>query len=129
MFRLFQHIKQRGLHAGRASLGGEVGQSRNSTSANSSQSAQPAGSARRQALVEANAKREYEVTRDDLPLSCPMPNMTLWNSHPRVYLPIEETGRAMCPYCAAEYFLRPKRAPEATTTERAAREARRDSVS
>ena len=30
----------------------------------------------------------------DLPLACPMPGMYLWNSHPRVYLPIEATGFA-----------------------------------
>jgi uncharacterized Zn-finger protein len=52
-----------------------------------------------------NAARRYLVTRDDLPLHCPMDNMTLWNSHPRVYLPIEETGKAICPYCSAEYVL------------------------
>ncbi len=47
----------------------------------------------------------YDVTRDDLPLSCPMPDMRLWDAHPRVYLPIEKTGHAICPYCSAEYFL------------------------
>jgi len=55
--------------------------------------------------IEACAKRLYEITRIDLPLACPMPDMVLWNAHPRVYLPIEETGRAICPYCAAEYVL------------------------
>jgi uncharacterized Zn-finger protein len=45
------------------------------------------------------------VSREDLPLSCPMPQMYLWNSHPRVYLPIEQTGWAKCPYCGAEYTL------------------------
>jgi uncharacterized Zn-finger protein len=30
----------------------------------------------------------------------------LWNSHPRVYLAIEKTGEAKCPYCGAEYLLR-----------------------
>ena len=44
-------------------------------------------------------------TPSDLPLSCPMPEMYLWNSHPRVYLPIEQTGWAKCPYCGAEYTL------------------------
>jgi uncharacterized Zn-finger protein len=34
-----------------------------------------------------------------------MPEMYLWNSHPRVYLPIEQTGWAKCPYCGAEYIL------------------------
>ncbi|HHQ14666.1 MAG TPA: zinc-finger domain-containing protein [Chromatiales bacterium] len=52
-----------------------------------------------------NARNEYHVTHADLPLSCPMPGMSLWNSHPRVYLPIEETGRAKCPYCGAVYIL------------------------
>jgi uncharacterized Zn-finger protein len=57
-------------------------------------------------LLQANASRIYEVEESDLPLSCPMPDMTLWNSHPRVYLPIEETGSAKCPYCGAEFTLR-----------------------
>ena len=59
-----------------------------------------------QNLIPANAQHLYEVRRRDLPLSCPMPGMYLWNSHPKVYLPIEETGEAMCPYCGAEYRLR-----------------------
>ncbi len=54
----------------------------------------------------ANAQTTYEVRRADLPLSCPMPSMALWNSHPRVYLPIEaEGGRSQCPYCGAIYAL------------------------
>lgn len=57
-------------------------------------------------LLQANASRAYEVEESDLPLSCPMPQMSLWNSHPRVYLAIEETGSAKCPYCGAEFTLR-----------------------
>jgi uncharacterized Zn-finger protein len=53
----------------------------------------------------ANAQNRYRVTRADLPLSCPMPDMSLWNSHPKVYLPIEKTGQAKCPYCGADYSL------------------------
>ena len=53
----------------------------------------------------ANAERRYEVHRADLPLSCPTPAMALWNSHPRVYLPIEATGSAKCPYCGADFVL------------------------
>jgi len=56
--------------------------------------------------IEACTQRFYEVTAKNLPLSCPMPDMNLWDAHPRVYLPIEATGRAICPYCAAEYVLR-----------------------
>lgn len=52
-----------------------------------------------------NTQSRYEVTAADLPLSCPMPSMSLWNSHPRVYLPIEQTGWAKCPYCSAEFVL------------------------
>ena len=57
------------------------------------------------ALESANTQREYEVHRADLPLSCPTAEQKLWNSHPRVYLPIEETGTATCPYCSTSYRL------------------------
>lgn len=56
-------------------------------------------------LENASEAREYEVSRQDLPLSCPTPEQKLWNSHPRVYLPIEETGSASCPYCGSVYRL------------------------
>lgn len=45
------------------------------------------------------------ITHQDLPLSCPLPKHAVWNAHPRVYLPIEKTGTARCPYCSAEYRL------------------------
>jgi uncharacterized Zn-finger protein len=54
----------------------------------------------------ASAKRQYTVTYADLPLCCPMPNMRLWDSHPRVYLPIANTGLEVCPYCGSEYILK-----------------------
>ncbi len=56
--------------------------------------------------TQANAENRYEVTQADLPLHCPLDSMTLWNSHPRVYLPIEKTGKAKCPYCGADYVLK-----------------------
>lgn len=57
-------------------------------------------------LVQANAQTRYHITRADLPLHCPLPGSSLWNSHPRVYLPIEDQGgHARCPYCGAEYLL------------------------
>lgn len=56
-------------------------------------------------LEAANTENIYHVSRADLPLSCPMPDQKLWNSHPRVYLPIEKTGEAICPYCSAQYVL------------------------
>ena len=54
----------------------------------------------------ANTERRYDVTRSELPLSCPTPAMALWNSHPRVYLPIEASGSAICPYCGAHFVLK-----------------------
>ena len=53
-----------------------------------------------------NSKSHYEVTYADLPLHCPTDDMSKWNSHPRVFLPIKETGKAKCPYCGAEYVLK-----------------------
>jgi uncharacterized Zn-finger protein len=58
-----------------------------------------------QHLAAANTQNTYQVRRADLPLSCPTHDQKLWNSHPRVYLPIEETGQAICPYCSAQYHL------------------------
>lgn len=52
------------------------------------------------------SKRVVEVTADDLPLHCPMPSMRLWNGHPRVFLPIDKTGEALCPYCGTLYKLK-----------------------
>jgi uncharacterized Zn-finger protein len=58
------------------------------------------------ATLPANTQLQYEITEKDLPLSCPAADMVLWNSHPRVYLPIEQTGWAKCGYCGAEYTLK-----------------------
>lgn len=60
------------------------------------------------ATAPANAQQRYEVHRAELPLSCPQPSMALWNSHPRVYLPIEANGEALCPYCGTLYRLKGK---------------------
>jgi uncharacterized Zn-finger protein len=53
-----------------------------------------------------NKARAIEVTAADLPLHCPMPAMMLWSAHPRVFLPIEKTGSALCPYCGTNYTLK-----------------------
>ena len=59
------------------------------------------------ATAPANAEKRYTVSRADLPLSCPLPSMALWNSHPRVYLPIEDApgGEVQCPYCGSHFVL------------------------
>lgn len=53
-----------------------------------------------------NTRRLIEVTAAELPLHCPTPDQMLWNAHPRVFLPIEKTGEALCPYCGTKYVLK-----------------------
>ena len=53
-----------------------------------------------------NKQRQIEVVAVDLSLHCPMPSMMLWNAHPRVFLPIEKTCEALCPYCGTCYTLK-----------------------
>lgn len=65
-----------------------------------------AGAAAKDAGQQApNTRSHYDVSRKDLPLHCPMAGMSVWNSHPRVFIPVEATGEAKCPYCGAEYKL------------------------
>jgi len=52
-----------------------------------------------------NTRRVVEVKDADLPLHCPMPGDAVWNGHPRVFLPLEEKGEALCPYCGTLYKL------------------------
>jgi uncharacterized Zn-finger protein len=60
-----------------------------------------------QTIKENNACAEKKLTIQpkDLPLSCPTADMSLWNAHPKVYLPIEKTGKETCPYCGTQYIL------------------------
>ncbi len=51
------------------------------------------------------SQKHVEVTAADLPLHCPMPQQKLWNTHPRVFLPVEAHGEARCPYCGTVYKL------------------------
>ena len=51
-------------------------------------------------------QRYVEVETEDLPLHCPVSEGNLWDGHPRVFLPIEETGEALCPYCGTLYKLK-----------------------
>jgi len=54
---------------------------------------------------QACAKKTVEVNRAELPLSCPQGEQMVWNAHPKVYLPIEKHGNAVCPYCSTRYEL------------------------
>ena len=50
-------------------------------------------------------EKEYLVHRHELPLSCPTDAMELWSAHPKVYLPLDVTGRETCPYCGTCFIL------------------------
>jgi len=54
----------------------------------------------------ANDNREIEVSAEDLPLHCPTDEVALWCSHPRVFLDMAASGKAMCPYCGTKYRLK-----------------------
>lgn len=56
-------------------------------------------------LKRSNTEKQYKITHQDLPLCCPSEKMRVWDSHPRVFLPIEKTGKVDCPYCGAKYTL------------------------
>lgn len=45
------------------------------------------------------------VTRDQLPMHCPPPNTTLWDGHPKVYIPLEDNPTASCSYCGTQFKL------------------------
>ncbi len=55
---------------------------------------------------EKQASQVVVVTRADLPAYCPTEAMGLWNSHPRVYIPLEESPQASCPYCGTQFELK-----------------------
>ena len=50
-----------------------------------------------------------EVTAKDLEgpgvIFCPNPKMTLWSTHPRVFIDVATTGEGKCPYCGTVYRL------------------------
>lgn len=52
-----------------------------------------------------NDQNRYQVSPEDLPIHCPLPDTSLWNSHPRVYVALDADGFGKCIYCGAEYQL------------------------
>ncbi|MGV3739927.1 MAG: zinc-finger domain-containing protein [Gammaproteobacteria bacterium] len=52
------------------------------------------------------AQKVIKIQAKDLPLSCPTDDMSIWNAHPKVYLPIEKTGKEICPYCGTQFILK-----------------------
>lgn len=54
-----------------------------------------------------NDANVVDVERSELPLHCPLPDASLWNSHPRVFIPLEEPGdEKACIYCGTLYKLK-----------------------
>lgn len=56
-------------------------------------------------LLQPNAEVRRTVTSRDLPVACPPTDSYLWCSHPRIYLPVHETGEEACPYCGTVFTL------------------------
>ena len=48
------------------------------------------------------------ISDDDLPLECPLPSDSLWDGHPRVFLKLDDQGKAVCPYCGTTYIKEDK---------------------
>lgn len=53
-----------------------------------------------------HGRRVVEVNAEDLPLHCPMGRKAGFSDHPRVFLPIEQKGEILCPYCGTLYRLK-----------------------
>jgi len=59
------------------------------------------------AAATGKAQEIIEVGAEDLPVFCPGPHAPIWSMHPRVFLDVARTGSATCPYCGAQYRLKP----------------------
>lgn len=56
-------------------------------------------------MQQSNAQSLVEVTRNELPMHCPTPGSAMWDGHPRVYIPLEESDEASCSYCGTRFRL------------------------
>ena len=66
----------------------------------------PNTAAKQQDFTTPNNKTVIEVKLADLPVHCPTKGSSLWNSHPQVYIPVQENGgETRCPYCGTLYKL------------------------
>lgn len=77
-------------------------------------------------MQQPNAQTFVEVTRDELPMHCPTPGSSLWNSHPRVYIPLEDAPEATCAYCGTVYRLVDTKSETAVTADSSAGVERAD---
>lgn len=56
-------------------------------------------------MQQPNATSLVEVTRDELPMYCPTPEASLWNSHPRQFIPLQDSDECSCSYCGTVFRL------------------------
>ena len=49
------------------------------------------------AEVSTSAETVFRIKKEQLPLHCPLPEMSLWNQHPKVYIPLDKKGQGKCP--------------------------------
>lgn len=57
-------------------------------------------------LLQPNLKDHVDVAQDELPVHCPLPGSSLWDSHPQVFIAFDTKGHGKCPYCGCEYRLK-----------------------
>jgi len=67
-------------------------------------------------MKQSNADTLVEVTRDELPIHCPTPATSLWNSHPKVFIPLDDAPEAKCSYCGTLYRLVDKKSSADTSS-------------
>lgn len=60
---------------------------------------------RKKTVQSTSVSSYFMVSKNDLPLSCPTAQAEAWCLHPRVYLPITQSGEVTCPYCSTRYIL------------------------
>jgi uncharacterized Zn-finger protein len=53
----------------------------------------------------ANKNKIIRIKPGDLPISCPIDELSAWSSHPRVFLELDSNGEAHCQYCGTQYIL------------------------
>ncbi|WP_196139537.1 zinc-finger domain-containing protein [Aliikangiella sp. G2MR2-5] len=57
------------------------------------------------AQTSSKSHKIIEIARDQLPACCPPKELAHWNQHPRVYLELDKSGKAACPYCGNCFAL------------------------
>lgn len=56
-------------------------------------------------MKQSKSQAVIEVTKDELPMHCPAPGAALWDSHPRVFIPLDDAPEASCSYCGNVFKL------------------------